>query len=138
MPPAPPPPAPPPRVALAASPAPSLDAQRWRRRVVLAFAPSVEDARLIYQRAEFRRLTSRADTRDLLLVTVAGMQVSGAADEAGALRDRFHIVLGGYRTFLLGKDGHAALTSASPIPAELIARAIDAMPMRRDEVRRRR
>ena len=75
--------------------------------------------------------------RDLHLVTVAGGRVEGASDGGAALRGRFHVVLGGYRTFLIGKDGHAALTSSSPIPAEEIARTIDAMPMRRDEMNRR-
>ena len=116
----------------------SLDAQRGRRRVVLVFAPSVEDARLRYQVSELHRLTAGPDTRDLVRVTVAGDRVEGASDTSAALRERFHVVLGGYRTFLLGKDGHRALTSSSPIPAEEIARTIDAMPMRRDEVKARR
>lgn len=127
----------PPIPAAAPAPALSLDQQRWRSRVVLVFAPSAEDARLRYQLSEFRRLTAGPDTRDLHLVVVAGMRVEGASDPAQALRDRFHIVLGGFRTFLIGKDGHAAVRSSGPIPAEELARTIDAMPMRQDEMKRR-
>ena len=123
--------------ASASAPAPSLDRQRGRGRVLLVIAPSAEDARLRYQVSEFRRLTAGRDTRDLHLVTLAGERVEGAGDASSALRARFHVVLGGYRTFLIGKDGHAALTSSSPIPAEEIARTIDAMPMRREEMKRR-
>ena len=124
-------PAPPPPPAVAApAPAPRLDQQRGRHRVVLVFAPSEEDARLRYQTSELRRLTKGPDTRDLVQVTVAGGRVEGASDPSAGLRERFHVVLGGYRTFLIGEDGHRALTSSSPIPAEEIARAVDAMPMR--------
>lgn len=130
--------APPPPPAVAApAPSVSLDQQRGRSRVLLVFAPSADDARLRYQVAELRRLTAGPDTRDLHLVAVAGMHVEGASDSAAALRDRFHLVLGGYRTFLIGKDGHAAVRSSAPIPAEEIARTIDAMPMRREEARGR-
>ncbi len=136
MPHAPPPPkAPPPAVAPA--PPAALDALRWRKRVVVVFAPAPDDARLRYQVAELHRLTAGPDTRDLQLVTVAGMRVEGAADAAAALRMRFHVVEGGFRTFLIGKDGHAAVRSSAPIPAEEIARTVDAMPMRQDEVKRR-
>ena len=110
---------------------------RWRKRVVLVFAPAADDARLLYQVSELHRLTSQPDARDLQLVTVAGMHVDGAADPAAVLRDRFHVVEGGFRTFLVGKDGHAAVRSSAPIPAEEIARTVDAMPMRQDETRRR-
>ena len=123
---------------VAPAPVPSLDQMRWRNRVVLVFAPGPDDARLRYQRAELHRLTAEPDTRDLHLVTVAGMTVDGAANAAAALRARFKVVEGGYRTFLIGKDGHEAVRSTAPIPAEEIARTIDAMPMRRDEVRRGR
>ena len=127
----------PPPPVVAPAPAPALDALRGRSRVVLVFAPAADDARLRHQVAELRRLLSQADTRDLHLVTVAGERVEGAADAGPALRARFHVVEGGYRTFLLGKDGHAAVRSTSPIPAEEIARTVDAMPMRREEMRRR-
>ncbi len=127
--------APPPAVAPA--PVPSLDQLRWRNRVVLVFAPSADDARLRFQVAELHRLTSEPDARDLHLVTVAGGRVEGASDTSAALRMRFHVVEGGYRTFLIGKDGHAAVRSTAPIPAEEIARTVDAMPMRKDEMRRR-
>ena len=128
-------PAPPPVVAPA--PVLSLEQLRWRKRVVLVFAPAPDDARLRYQVSELRRLTAQPDPRDLPLVTVAGGQVTGAADSAKALRDRFHVVTGGFRTFLIGKDGHDAVRSSSPIPAEEIASTIDAMPMRREEMKRR-
>lgn len=122
---------------VASAPAASLDQLRWRKRLVLVFAPTADDARLRYQVAELHRLTAQPDARDLHLVTVAGSRVDGVSDGSNALRARFHVVEGGYRTFLIGKDGHAAVRSTSPIPAEEIARTVDAMPMRKDEVRRR-
>ncbi len=54
-------------------------------------------------------------------------------DAAGTLR----LAPAAFRVILLGKDGHVALQSIAPVPAARIEAAIDAMPMRRDEMRRR-
>ena len=44
----------------------SLSAYRWRKRIVLAFAPTPDDPRLARQRGELETLTRRADDRDLV------------------------------------------------------------------------
>jgi hypothetical protein len=43
-----------------------------------------------------------------------------------------------FQVFRVGKDGHTALSSDRPLSAAYLFGKIDAMPMRRDEMRRRR
>jgi hypothetical protein len=39
-----------------------------------------------------------------------------------------------FHAFLIGKDGHVALSSDKPLPADYLFQRIDAMPMRQDEM----
>lgn len=41
-----------------------------------------------------------------------------------------------FRVFLIGKDGNAAISSDEPVSAEYLFQRVDAMPMRKDEMRR--
>jgi len=50
---------------------------------------------------------------------------------------RFAIAEGAFAVVLVGKDGHQAFRSAQPVTAEDLCARIDAMPMRREELRRR-
>lgn len=118
------------------APAPTLAAFRWRRRVVLAFAPSAEDPRLLDQRRLLQGLTQGVNDRDLAFVAVTD-RTGGAADAPADLRRRFHVAREAFAVILVGKDGHEALRRDRPIPAAELSAVIDAMPMRRDEVRRR-
>jgi hypothetical protein len=41
-----------------------------------------------------------------------------------------------FQVFLVGKDGHTAISSDKPLSADYLFARVDAMPMRRDEMRR--
>jgi hypothetical protein len=116
----------------------SVAGMEHQNRVLLVFAPSLTDGRLAQQRAIFAKAALDAAERDLLLVQVDSAHVLGAHDDARKLRQRFRIKAGDYRTLLIGKDGNVALTSVGPIDAPRLKAAIDAMPMRQDEIRRAR
>ncbi len=116
---------------------PSLADLRDHRRVVIMFAPDGLDPALIAQRAALHALTAAADDRDLSAVEVIGSQTSGLSNAAADLRRRFHAPPAGFKVVLIGKDGHLALESAAPLPADALAATIDAMPMRQDEIRQR-
>lgn len=109
-----------------------LAAHRWRSRVVVALAPSPADPALAAQRRIFAALGSAARERDLVLVVA----IDGTSD-GDALRRRFGGGPG-FRAVLVGKDGGEKLASAAPLGREALLPLIDAMPMRRDEMSRRR
>ncbi len=116
----------------------SVAAMANHNRVLLVFAPSLRDPRLIAQQADMAKFAVGAAERDLLLVQVADHHVLGAHDKSATLRRRFKVNARDYRAFLIGKDGNVALSQAGPIPADTLRTAIDAMPMRQAEVERAR
>lgn len=104
---------------------------RWRSRVLVALAPSPADAALAAQRRLFAGLGVAARERDLVLVEATDDTPRGAA-----LRRRFGGE--GFRAVLIGKDGGEKLSAAEPLGADALFPLIDSMPMRQDEMSRRR
>jgi hypothetical protein len=109
----------------------TLDAMRWRRRILLVAAPNPDDPRAALQRRIFEAWAREAADRDLSLVEVTESSVAGASDPAASLRRRYHLDLSAFQVLLIGKDGHVDLRAARPIDAETLQGRIDAMPMRR-------
>ena len=108
-----------------------LDAYRWRSRVLVLSAPDPGDARLKAQRAALASARGGVGERDLVVLEAVG---DGA--EAAALRERLGLPARTFRAVLVGKDGGAKLASDEPIPPQRLFATIDAMPMRRNEMRR--
>ena len=109
----------------------TLDAMRWRRRILLVAASTPADPRAAAQRRIFEAWAGEAADRDLSLVEVTGSSVVGASDPAASLRRRYRLHTGAFQVLLIGKDGHVAFRSAQPINAATLQGRIDAMPMRR-------
>jgi hypothetical protein len=108
-----------------------LAAYRWSSRLVVISAPEAGDAAARSQRAILASAGSEVTGRDLLTVEAYGENA-----KAVAIRRRLGLPAGSFRAVLVGKDGEAKLVSVEPIPASTLFSTIDAMPMRRDEMRR--
>ncbi|MEH3144592.1 MAG: DUF4174 domain-containing protein [Methylobacterium frigidaeris] len=111
----------------------SLDAYRWKARVLLVAAASADDPRLVEQRRIVAAAQRGTRERDLVVV-----EAVGAGAEAESLRRRFGLTGNDFRAVLVGKDGGAKLSAGEPIAAERLFATIDAMPMRREEAAERR
>ena len=114
-------------------------AGRWEARPLLVFAP--DEAQAAPQVALLDD-PAREDYRlAVYVVTPAavaprfGAPAPGA--DAAALRKRFDVSAGDFRVVLIGLDGGAKLVRGAPVALEELAATIEAMPMRRDELRRR-
>ena len=107
-------------------------------RVLVAFGRSLDDTRMVRQRAEIARFAIGAAQRDLMFVQVDLTHVIGATDKAAELRAHYGIPANTYRTMLIDKSGKVTLVARRPMPADSIAHAIDALPSRQEEVRRAR
>ncbi len=124
---------------------PGADLGRYRdkNRLLLFFAPSPTDSRYIQQAQRFLG-KAKADglkERDLLRFNIFERGTSRrdgidlSVREADALRQRFDIHKGQFKVVLVGKDGQTAYSASAPISASQLFGLIDAMPMRRDEMR---
>ncbi|GJE76267.1 DUF4174 domain-containing protein [Methylorubrum suomiense] len=100
-------------------------------RVLVLAAPDARNDRLSAQRQALASARTGASERDLVVV-----EAVGDGPEAAAIRRALGLPADAFRAVLVGKDGGAKLTSAEPIPPQTLFSTIDAMPMRRNEMRR--
>lgn len=115
----------------------------WSSRPLVVFAPDGATAQFARQRAIVRAMAGGFREREVVVIYVAGQRVSttlGAAPgmTAGQLRRRFGVGSGQFQSILVGKDGGVKLRSGRAISARRLFRLIDSMPMRQQEMRRRR
>ena len=137
-----------PALVLAAQ-SPPLDSLKDKSRVLLVFAPTDQTPEFQQQIATLNRHTRELQDRDLILIPV--LTHVGQATTANTLRNahtpiasdsqqvelrrRFHVPSGEFAVILIGKDGGEKLREREPLSPEKLFRTIDAMPMRRDEMR---
>ncbi|MEH2303435.1 DUF4174 domain-containing protein [Nostoc sp.] len=121
----------------------NLSSQKWKNRVLLVFAPSVDNHTYQQQMQLLQEHNSGFADRDLVLVQVLATDESYAnrqpIDESSAakLRDRFGVDKENFRVILVGKDGGVKRSDATPVQATAIFKEIDAMPMRQQEMQKR-
>lgn len=108
-----------------------LARHRWTSRILVVSAPLASDPAARAQLAVADAARRSMAERDLVT-----LEAFGEGAEAVAVRRRLGLPGDGFRVVLVGKDGAAKLTSREPVSAETLASIIDAMPMRRDEMRR--
>ena len=123
-------------------PAEAISAYRWKKRPLVVFAENEKAEKLGRQRRIVEAHRDAFAERDLVVVYVVGDDVSATLGpppglSARVLRGKYGIKDGEFRAVLVGKDGGVKKSAASPITAEELAGTIDAMPMRRDAMRRR-
>ena len=113
---------------------------RDHARPLLIFAPRPNDPQLELQIRTLQEHAAEAHDRDLVPVALpysnpspTEMQLS--PEEALATRREFHVAPSDFVVILVGKDGGAKLRSTKPLTMEKLNDIIDAMPMRRDEMR---
>ena len=112
---------------------PDLDSLKWNSRVLLLFAPRENDPQLQDQERRFEAEQKGLDERDLKVFAL-----TGTSGEMRALRNRFHAADGRFTLLLLGKDGGEKLRKGHAVAPEEIFQIIDNMPMRRDEMDRKK
>lgn len=111
----------------------TLAAHRGASRILVVAAPSAQDPALAAQREALASARSGLKDRDLVVI-----EAVGASGEAASLRRQLAVPEQAFRAVLIGKDGGVKLTSGEPLPPQRLFATIDAMPMRRDEMRTHR
>ena len=100
---------------------------RWEARPVVVMAQSADDADYRRQMEIFASAAPEVADRDMLILTDTDPEAGGT------LRDK----LGpqGFGVYLIGKDGGVKFSSGAPVEMTRFREIIDAMPMRRREMR---
>jgi len=120
-----------------------LDAYRGQNRLLLVFAPSLEDSRVLEQKRLLELQEAEMEERDLLIFylfpdvpgELGGYELE--SEVAGTLRERFNVREDAFTVLLIGKDGTEKERSEEPVPPESLFAKIDRMPMRQQEARER-
>lgn len=112
-----------------------LSAYRDRNRVLLVFAPTELDLAYREQTRLWQNEKAGFDERQLVVLPVFADAKKPAGDPPGTLARKYNLDPKTFTLILIGKDGHDAYRSAKPVPAATVYAAIDAMPMRRAEMK---
>jgi hypothetical protein len=109
-----------------------LDQFRWKNRVLVVVAPlgdhAAEEQRRIYNSA-VKGMSERA---------IVLNEALDGSERSRQIRSWLGADGGRFQVFLVGKDGNTAISSDKPVSADYLFGRVDAMPMRRDEMRRAR
>jgi hypothetical protein len=121
--------------------APPLARLTGKARVLVIAAPSFADPSLAMQNRWLQTNEAGLRERDVLVVRVIGGSVEAPGNislRAQSLLAELGLRDSEFGVVLIGKDGSKALQQAAPITSAALFRLIDAMPMRRQEIRNRR
>jgi hypothetical protein len=122
----------------------NLETYRWKNRILILFTPSTGFPDFLRQHQELRNHADEVRDRDLIVIELFGEQkgVKGSSvlseQSVRALRSRYQVGPEEYRVILIGKDGTVKLASKTLVPAEQLFALIDSMPMRQQEMRRKK
>ncbi|MFW5835157.1 MAG: DUF4174 domain-containing protein [Pseudomonadota bacterium] len=114
--------------------------KRWQRRLLVVVAS--ESARDTVERQRALVASPMFSARDLDLVEAVDrgpVRINGdpvASPTVEAVRDHYRVA-GDFGVRVIGKDGGVKLTTTRLVTMQALAELIDAMPMRRQEMRER-
>lgn len=103
----------------------------------LIFAPSTSTPEYVEQQRVVENNTTGFENRDLMTMSLLETG-NNVPERAAALREEYGIESGRFTVILVGKDGGEKFRSGEPVSARDLFGRIDAMPMRRREMRDRR
>jgi hypothetical protein len=109
-----------------------LDQYHWNSRVLVVVAPAGDTA------AERQRRIYQSSSKGMSERSIVLTEALDDSERSRQIRSRLSADGRRFQVFLVGKDGHTALSSDKPLSADDLFARVDAMPMRRDEMRRRR
>lgn len=113
---------------------------KWKNRILLVFSPD-ESTNIEKQLSVFSKHQEGMQERDLLVFEITNGSVhhpDGGRDGkkvADNLRDKYRIAENQFSVILIGKDGTEKLRQNEVLDAETLFTIIDAMPMRKQEIK---
>ncbi len=120
-----------------------LDSYRWQNRLLLVFAPKVDDTRLTSFQQAIAKVQCEFNQRDLLVGVFTNDSRSRIGErnlssyDVAALRSSYGIKSHEFAVILIGKDGMPKSHLSDVPEMEQIFGRIDAMPMRQEEMSNR-
>jgi hypothetical protein len=105
-------------------------AQKSKYRRILIFAPDTTNALLKHQNQIFQNEVSACKERDIIIENYS------IKTEKKYYFDKYQVSIRDFTVLLIGKDGFVKFRSKEVVEAKRFYALIDAMPMRKDELRK--
>jgi hypothetical protein len=121
--------------------APPLASLNGKARVLVIAAPSLADPALAIQNRWLQTNEVGLHERDVLVIRIIGRAAEATHNltlDGQSLLQTLGLRNSKFAVVLIGKDGSKVLQKTTPITSDALFRLIDAMPMRRQEIRNRR
>jgi Domain of unknown function (DUF4174) len=109
-----------------------LDEFHWKSRVLVVVAPAGDTA------AEAQRRIYESSAGGISERSIFLTEALDESERSRQIRSRLSADGRRFQVFLVGKDGQTAISSDKPLSGDYMFARVDAMPMRRDEMRRAR
>lgn len=119
----------------------SLDQFRWENRVLVLFAPDLDNESYKSQIERFSTLEEELADRDIVTISIFGNDCSLVnrekitGESAAEIADRLEGTTEIFSIYLIGKDGGVKLERKQVLQPEELFQVIDRMPMRQREMR---
>lgn len=120
-----------------------LDKFRWNNRLLLIFAPSIEDPVFVNADNTLKKNIDGVIDRDLTILYIFEESQSIYGDSlinqktSKYLREKFYAATSKTTFILLGKDGGEKMRTINQFSIDRLFTRIDEMPMRRSELEER-
>lgn len=117
---------------------------QWQNRLLFIFAPNRNHPMFDSLHSSLAAQKAEVADRDLIIFEILESDPSSmnskylASEAAMSLRKRYKVTRGEFAVLLIGKDGGIKLSRQNETRLEDIFALIDAMPMRRQEIRQKR
>ena len=118
-----------PAFVLSAMNAQRLDDLRWKKRVIVIYAPNGSEQKLSQQEQLLHSHDAELKERDLTKIVLRSRA------ENPEIAERFNLAKADFALLLIGKDGLEKLRSQEAVSPETLFRLVDSMPMRQEEMR---
>lgn len=112
----------------------TIQASRWKKRVLLVVAPTAGQVDFQRQKELLAAAPAELRERDVVVLDVLYDQLASA--DRQYLQQELKLHLTGFEAVLIGKDGGVKERSTRPLAPAAWFGTIDKMPMRRQEMRR--
>lgn len=102
-----------------------LDEFHWKTRVLVVAAPTGDAA------AETQRRIHESSAKGMSERSIVLAEATDDSEQSRRIRSRLSSEGRRFEVFLVGKDGHTAVSSDKPLSADDLFARVDSMPMRR-------
>jgi hypothetical protein len=117
---------------------------QWKKRLLFLFSPSSGSEPFSKLLADVDAQRAEIEDRDLVVIKIVGQGESIIDKEPldppsiQYLRKRFGVPISEFSIVLVGKDGSVKLQRKDAVPLSDLFQLIDSMPMRQNEMKRRK